>query len=120
MSSRHAVRAAHRTSAASNSEGVAACDSACDHRQATFVAVLGTRHAERGGQMGEITGAAWINGSHMPAKDASISVFDVGFIGGVSVFDTLACWQGKLFKLDTHLARFRRSAHAAAISLGDW
>jgi len=70
--------------------------------------------------MADNSGAAWINGVHMAAKDATISVFDSGFIGGVSVFDTLACWHGKLFKLDAHLARFRRSAHAAALSLGDW
>src|SRR4051812_22677258 len=70
--------------------------------------------------MPDITGTAWMNGTYMPAKDASVSVFDSGFIGGGSVFDTLGCWDGKLFKLETHLARFRRSAHAAAISLGDW
>jgi branched-chain amino acid aminotransferase len=69
--------------------------------------------------MGEISGAAWINGVYCDAKDATISVFDSGFVGGVAVFDTLACWQGKLFKLDTHLARFRRSTHAAAIPIDE-
>src|SRR5687768_17221714 len=49
-----------------------------------------------GGIMGDVSGTAWINGVYMPAKDATISVFDSGFVGGVSVFDTLACWQGKL------------------------
>lgn len=70
--------------------------------------------------MAAITGAAWINGTHCDARDAAISVFDSGFVGGMAVFDTVACWHGSLFKLDAHLARFRRSAHATAIPLGDY
>jgi branched-chain amino acid aminotransferase len=64
-----------------------------------------------------ITGMAWINGAFVPAEEAKISIFDSGFIGGVAIFDTLACWHGGLFKLHTHLARFERSAHAAMIPL---
>lgn len=67
--------------------------------------------------MAEITGMAWINGQFVPARDATISIFDSGFIGGVAVFDTLGCWKGRIFKLDAHLERFQRSAHAAAIPL---
>ncbi|MFN8590174.1 MAG: aminotransferase class IV [Thermomicrobiales bacterium] len=62
-------------------------------------------------------GAAFINGEFMAAVDARISIFDSGFVGGVSVFDTLACWEGGLFKLPRHRARFERSAHAAMIPL---
>lgn len=64
-----------------------------------------------------IGGAAWINGEHMAADEAKISIFDSGFIGGVAIFDTLACWHGGIFKLHTHIARFERSAHAAMIPL---
>ena len=60
-------------------------------------------------------GAAYMNGEFVPAGEANVSIFDSGFIGGVSVFDTLACWQGGLFKLPQHRARFERSAHAAMI-----
>ncbi len=67
--------------------------------------------------MAAISGAAWVNGEFVPADEAKISIFDSGFIGGVAIFDTLACWQGKLFKLLTHIARFERSAHAAMIPL---
>lgn len=70
--------------------------------------------------MAELEGAAWINGVHCHPRDATISVFDSGFMGGVSVFDTVGMWGGKLFKLDAHLERFRRSAHATDIPLGDW
>ena len=62
-------------------------------------------------------GAAYLNGEFVPASEAKVSIFDSGFIGGVSVFDTLACWQGGLFKLPQHRARFERSAHAAMIPL---
>ena len=62
-------------------------------------------------------GAAYLNGEFVPASEANVSIFDSGFIGGVSVFDTLACWQGGLFKLPQHRARFERSAHAAMIPL---
>lgn len=67
--------------------------------------------------MAEISGMAWINGTFVPAAAATVSIFDSGFIGGVAVFDTLACWEGRLFKLPRHLARFERSAHAALIPL---
>jgi branched-chain amino acid aminotransferase len=36
---------------------------------------------------------------------------------GASVFDTLACWKGWLFKLDAHLDRLYRSAHAIRIDI---
>ena len=62
-------------------------------------------------------GVAWLNGEFVPAVEAKVSIFDSGFIGGVSVFDTLACWQGGLFKLRQHRERFERSAHAAMIPL---
>jgi branched-chain amino acid aminotransferase len=65
----------------------------------------------------EMQGAAYLNGEFVPASEANVSIFDSGFIGGVSVFDTLACWQGGLFKLPQHRARFERSAHAAMIPL---
>jgi branched-chain amino acid aminotransferase len=67
--------------------------------------------------MEAMRGAAYVNGEYMPAAEASVSIFDSGFIGGVSVFDTLACWQGGLFKLPRHRARFERSAHAAMLPL---
>jgi branched-chain amino acid aminotransferase len=67
--------------------------------------------------MSDITGAAYLNGEFVAADEAKVSIFDSGFIGGVAVFDTLACWQGGLFKLPRHRARFERSAHAALIPL---
>jgi branched-chain amino acid aminotransferase len=67
--------------------------------------------------MDAMPGVAFLNGEFVPAAEARVSIFDSGFIGGVSVFDTLACWEGGLFKLPQHRARFERSAHAAMIPL---
>ena len=67
--------------------------------------------------MRALHGVANINGEFVPAQEARVSIFDSGFIGGVSIFDTLACWEGGLFKLRQHQARFERSAHAALIPL---
>lgn len=64
-----------------------------------------------------LAGLASINGEFVPAAEAKVSIFDSGFMGGVSVFDTLACWEGGLFKLRQHRERFERSAHAAMIPL---
>ena len=44
-------------------------------------------------------GVACINGEFFPTQEAMVSIFDSGFIGGVSIFDTLACWESGLFKL---------------------
>jgi branched-chain amino acid aminotransferase len=67
--------------------------------------------------MQTLQGMAYVNGDFVPADEASVSIFDSGFIGGVSVFDTIAGWDGGLFKLPQHRARFERSAHAAMIPL---
>ena len=67
--------------------------------------------------MQALNGVAYLNGEFVPAEEARVSIFDSGFIGGVAVFDTLACWEGGLFKLPRHRARFERSAHAAMIPL---
>jgi branched-chain amino acid aminotransferase len=67
--------------------------------------------------MGAPSGTVWINGEFFSTDEAKMSIFDGGFVGGTAVFDTLACWKGKIFKLQQHIERFQRSAHAAAIPL---
>jgi branched-chain amino acid aminotransferase len=62
-------------------------------------------------------GVAFVNGEYMPAGEAKLSMYDSGFTMGANVFDTLACWQGWLFKVDAHVERFYRSAHAIRVQL---
>ncbi len=66
---------------------------------------------------GAAEGVAFINGEFFPAAEARMSVFDSGFIMGANVFDTMATWDGWLFKPDAHVDRLYRSAHAIRIPM---
>ncbi len=52
----------------------------------------------------------WVNGRFVSQDQASISVFDAGFQHGVGLFETMAVRNGRVFRLDRHLARLERSA----------
>ena len=54
-------------------------------------------------------GIVFMNGEYMSPKDATMSIFDVGFVWGDGVYDVTSTWNGRLFMLDEHLERFRRS-----------
>jgi branched-chain amino acid aminotransferase len=58
-----------------------------------------------------------IDGQLVPPERAQVSVFDRGFLYGDSVFESLRSYQGKLFALDEHLARLKRSADRVGIAL---
>ncbi len=51
-----------------------------------------------------------LNGRFVPAREASISVFDRGLLYGDGLFETLRAYSGKPFALDGHLARLQTSA----------
>jgi branched-chain amino acid aminotransferase len=48
--------------------------------------------------------------------DAAVSPFDSVVQGGDAVWEGLRLYQGRIFRLDEHLARLRRSAHALAFA----
>lgn len=54
-------------------------------------------------------GIAFIDGEYLPASEAKISIFDIGFSRGDAVYDTVSVWKRYFFRLDDHVARFRRS-----------
>jgi branched-chain amino acid aminotransferase len=54
-------------------------------------------------------GIAFVDGQYVPADQAKISLFDIGFTRGDAVYDTVSVWKGWFFRLDDHLARFERS-----------
>jgi branched-chain amino acid aminotransferase len=54
-------------------------------------------------------GCAWINGQFVPAREATISIFDSGFTRSDVTYDVVGVWGGKFFRLDDHLDRFLRS-----------
>jgi branched-chain amino acid aminotransferase len=62
-------------------------------------------------------GVVWINGELKPTDEAFVSVFDHGLLYGDGVFDTMFATYGYIFKLQEHLARFRRSLRATRMAL---
>jgi branched-chain amino acid aminotransferase len=58
-----------------------------------------------------------IDGRFVAPEDATVSVFDRGFLYGDSVFETLRTYGGKPYKLDEHLERLQQSAGRVFISM---
>ena len=60
-----------------------------------------------------------IDGRPVDAQQATISVFDWGLLRGDGIFEAIRCYRGRLFQLDAHLARLRRSAALMQLDLPD-
>ena len=58
-----------------------------------------------------------VNGRVTGANDASVSVFDHGFLYGEGVYETLRTYGGEPFLFDRHLLRLRRSAEMMALTV---
>ena len=61
-------------------------------------------------------GIAFVDGEYVPASEAKISIFDIGFTRGDAVYDTVSVWKGHFFRLDEHVARFHRSCAGMRLS----
>ncbi|MEW6543159.1 MAG: aminotransferase class IV [Nitrospirota bacterium] len=59
----------------------------------------------------------YLNDRFVDRKAAVISVFDHGFLYGDGVYETLRSYDGRLFRLDQHLARLFRSARAIGLTI---
>ena len=57
-----------------------------------------------------------INGELRHRDEAGVSPFDSVVQGGDGVWEGLRLYDGRIFRLDAHLARLRRSATALAFS----
>lgn len=60
-------------------------------------------------------GVAFIEGTYVPADEAKISVFDLGFSRSDVVYDVVSTWKGLFFRLDDHIDRFLRSCDGVRI-----
>jgi branched-subunit amino acid aminotransferase/4-amino-4-deoxychorismate lyase len=58
---------------------------------------------------------AYLNGKTIPASQIAIGATDAGFIQGVTVAEQLRTFGGKLFRLEMHLARLRRSLEIVGV-----
>ena len=57
-------------------------------------------------------GIAYLNGEWMAPEDAKVSVFDRGFMFGDGIYEVMAVYEGKVFTLEHHLVRLKRSLGA--------
>lgn len=60
---------------------------------------------------------AYWNGQRVPLSQAAVSIFDVGFIQGVTIAEQLRTFAGKMFRLEAHLDRLARSLAIVGIEL---
>lgn len=58
-----------------------------------------------------------LNGRLVEETEARISVFDRGFLFGDGIFESMRARNGKVFRLDRHLARLERSAFLIDLAL---
>ncbi|GJL69099.1 MAG: branched chain amino acid aminotransferase [Nitrospirales bacterium] len=59
----------------------------------------------------------FLNDQFVKKEHARISVFDHGFLYGDGVYETLRVYQGRIFLLERHLARLRRSCDLIGLVL---
>lgn len=50
------------------------------------------------------------NGSLVPRAEATVSIFDGGFLHGAGLFETMRAENGRIFRLESHIKRLRQSA----------
>jgi len=62
-------------------------------------------------------GIAYVDGRYVPMADATIPVLDWGFLRSDATYDVVHVWQGRFFRLDDHLDRFRRSVDRLHLTL---
>lgn len=60
----------------------------------------------------------YVNGEFFPRDQASVSVFDSGFVLGDGVWEGLRLVQGHLISLDEHLDRLYEGARSIALDIG--
>ncbi|MFC1999039.1 aminotransferase class IV [Chloroflexota bacterium] len=61
----------------------------------------------------------YLNGSLVSRNEAKISSFDFGFLYGYALFESMRAYSGRVFRLDRHLDRLKRSAEAIGLNLPD-
>lgn len=59
----------------------------------------------------------FLNGQFVEEKDAKISVFDHGLLYGDGVFEGIRVYDGRIFRLEQHLARLFASAKAILLTI---
>jgi branched-chain amino acid aminotransferase len=64
-----------------------------------------------------VKGYVYLNGEVIPTAEARVSVLDRGFLWGDGVYEITPCFDGKLFRLEQHVARLFASLRFVGIPL---
>lgn len=64
-----------------------------------------------------MSGWAYVDGRFVPKEEASVSVYDHGFLYGDGVFEGIRVYGGRVFKLDEHVRRLYDSAKAILLEV---
>lgn len=64
------------------------------------------------------TALVWLNGALVPKRQATVSIFDAGFVLGDGVWEGLRLHKGRLMFLETHLDRLFAGAAAIDLDIG--
>src|SRR5260221_14748478 len=59
----------------------------------------------------------WLNNQFLDEDAATVSLRDTGLLHAAGVFTTMRSYGGRVFRVDLHLARLRRSCEALFIPL---
>lgn len=59
----------------------------------------------------------YLDGELVPEEQARLSVFDHGILYGDGVFEGIRLYNGRVFRLDAHIDRLYRSAHAILLTM---
>jgi len=60
---------------------------------------------------------AYVDGKYVPKEEASISIYDHGFLYGDGVYEAIRAYDGSVFKLREHIDRLYESAHSIKIDI---
>jgi branched-subunit amino acid aminotransferase/4-amino-4-deoxychorismate lyase len=58
---------------------------------------------------------AYVNGRFVPEVEASVSIFDRGFLYGHGVFETMRVYGGQIFRAQDHIERLLAGLRALSI-----
>ena len=61
-------------------------------------------------------GCAWIEGKYVSINNASVPITDFGFSRSDCTYDVVAVWDGKFFRIDDHIERFKNSCTSIKLS----
>lgn len=60
---------------------------------------------------------AYVNGEYKPLSEASVSIFDHGFLYGDGVFEGMRVFDGGLFRAELHMERIARSSRSLGLAM---